>query len=162
MKLELRATFRNCNNGEILLKQVSHFMLYDQVNNQNNHCWVETINITSISWYNVSLSVNVLYVPDFLRNGRSRFDPRQGQTIFPLASVSRPAVGPTQPLVQWVPGVPSPGVKRGRGVTLTTHPIYCRGREWVGAIPPLPPSASMACSETALLYFTCQIKKWRI
>jgi hypothetical protein len=24
--------------------------------------------------------------------------------------------------VQWVPGVLSPGVKRGRGMTLTTHP----------------------------------------
>jgi hypothetical protein len=32
-----------------------------------------------------------------------------------------PALGPTQPPVQWVPGVLSPGVKRGRGVTLTTH-----------------------------------------
>jgi hypothetical protein len=39
-----------------------------------------------------------------------------------LASVSRPALGPTQPPVQWVPGVLSPGVKRGWGVTLTTHP----------------------------------------
>jgi len=37
--------------------------------------------------------------------------------------VSRPALRPTQPLVQWVPGVLSPGVKRGRGVTLATHPI---------------------------------------
>jgi hypothetical protein len=45
---------------------------------------------------------------------------RQGQKIFPLASVSRPALRPTHP--QWVPGVLSPGVKRGRGVTLTTHP----------------------------------------
>jgi hypothetical protein len=27
-----------------------------------------------------------------------------------------------EPPVQWVPGVLSPGVKRGRGVTLTTHP----------------------------------------
>jgi hypothetical protein len=32
------------------------------------------------------------------------------------------ALGPTQPPVQWVPGVLSPGVKRGRGVMLTTHP----------------------------------------
>jgi hypothetical protein len=42
---------------------------------------------------------------------RSGFDPRQGQRIFPLSSVSRPALGPTQPPVQWVPGVLSPGVK---------------------------------------------------
>jgi hypothetical protein len=40
--------------------------------------------------------------------------------LFSVASVSRPAVGPTQPPVQWVPGVLSPGVKRGRGVMLTT------------------------------------------
>jgi hypothetical protein len=45
-----------------------------------------------------------------------------GQRIFPVASVSRPALGPTQPPVQWVPGVLSPGVYPGRGVTLTTHP----------------------------------------
>jgi hypothetical protein len=49
-------------------------------------------------------------------------DPRQGQRIFPLASVSRPVLRPTQPPVQWVPGILSPGVKRGLGVTLTTHP----------------------------------------
>jgi hypothetical protein len=67
--------------------------------------------------------------------------------------VYRPALGPTQSPVQWVPGVLSQGVKRGRGVTLTTHPIYCRGREWVGAILPLPASAAMVCSGTALLYF---------
>jgi hypothetical protein len=42
---------------------------------------------------------------------------------FPLAPASRPAMGPTQPPIQCVPGVLSPGVKRGRGVTLTTHPI---------------------------------------
>jgi hypothetical protein len=40
-----------------------------------------------------------------------------------LASVSRPALGPTQSPVQWVPGVLSPGLKSGRGVTLTIHPI---------------------------------------
>jgi hypothetical protein len=60
------------------------------------------------------------------------------ERIFPLASVSRPALRPTQPPVQWVQGVLSPGLKRGRRVTLTIHPIQCRGREWVGAISPLP------------------------
>jgi hypothetical protein len=32
-----------------------------------------------------------------------------------LSCVSRPTVGPTQPTVQWVPGVLSVGVKRGPG-----------------------------------------------
>jgi hypothetical protein len=34
-----------------------------------------------------------------------------GQRIFPVTSVSRPALRPTQPPAQWVPGVLSPGVK---------------------------------------------------
>jgi hypothetical protein len=34
---------------------------------------------------------------------------RQGQRIFPLASESRPDLGLTQPPVQWVLGVLSPG-----------------------------------------------------
>jgi hypothetical protein len=58
----------------------------------------------------------------WLRTGQPGFEPRQGQKIFLLACASRPALGPTQSLVQWVPGVLSPGVKRGRGVILTTHP----------------------------------------
>jgi hypothetical protein len=41
---------------------------------------------------------------------------------FLVASVSRPALRPTQPPVQWVPGVLSPGLKCGRGVTLITLP----------------------------------------
>jgi hypothetical protein len=48
--------------------------------------------------------------------------PGRGKRIFPLASVSRPALGPTQPPVRWVPRFLSPGVKRGRDVTLTAHP----------------------------------------
>jgi hypothetical protein len=38
-----------------------------------------------------------------------------------IFSLSRPALGPTQPPVQWVPGL-SQGVKYGRSVLLTTHP----------------------------------------
>jgi hypothetical protein len=48
--------------------------------------------------------------------------PGRGERIFHLSSVSRPALGPTQPPVQLVPGVISPGLKRSRGVTITTHP----------------------------------------
>jgi hypothetical protein len=48
--------------------------------------------------------------------------PAEAKGFFPLASVSRTALGPTQSPVQWVPGFLSPGLKRGRGVTLTTHP----------------------------------------
>jgi hypothetical protein len=48
-----------------------------------------------------------------LRAGRSGIESR-GRRYFPHAS--RPALGPTQPPIQWVPGL-SPGVKRpGRGV----------------------------------------------
>jgi hypothetical protein len=42
-------------------------------------------------------------------SGRSGFDLRQRQRIFPLTFVSRPALGLTQTLVQWVPGDLSPG-----------------------------------------------------
>jgi hypothetical protein len=58
----------------------------------------------------------------WLQAGRLGFGPRQGQIIFLLAPASRLALGPNQPPIEWVPGVLSPGVKRGRGVTLTTHP----------------------------------------
>jgi hypothetical protein len=47
--------------------------------------------------------------------------PAKAKRIFTLASVSIPALGPSQPPVQWMPGVLSSGVKRGRGVTLTTR-----------------------------------------
>jgi hypothetical protein len=40
--------------------------------------------------------------------------PLKRQRTFPLCSVSRPALRPTQPPIQWVPEVFFPGVKRGR------------------------------------------------
>jgi hypothetical protein len=70
---------------------------------------------------------------------------------------ARPPLGPTKPPVQRVLEVLSPEVKRGRGVVVTIHTIQCRGREWAGAVPPLHPSASMACRGTALLFYLLRI-----
>jgi hypothetical protein len=47
-----------------------------------------------------------------LRAGRSGFDSRQGMGIFLFTTASRPALGPTQPPIQWVSGFISPGVKQ--------------------------------------------------
>jgi hypothetical protein len=67
-----------------------------------------------LNWYGV-----------WLRSGRSGDRgsiPGRGERIFPLDSLSRPALGPTLHHIHWVPGVLSPGLKCGRDVTLTTHP----------------------------------------
>jgi hypothetical protein len=64
--------------------------------------------------------------------------------------VSRPDLGPTQPPVQWVAGFFSPGVKRGRVVTLTTHPHPMPRSGMSRSYTSSPPSASVACSGTAL------------
>jgi hypothetical protein len=73
--------------------------------------------------------------------------------IFLLASASRPALGPTQPSVQWVPEVLSPEVKRGRGLMLTAHSHLVPRLSMSRSCTSSPPCASMACSRTALLFF---------
>jgi hypothetical protein len=75
--------------------------------------------------------------------------PRQGQKIHPT-SASRPALGPTQPPVQWVPGALSLGVKHGR----TTHPLLVSCLRKSRSYTSFPPSISKACRGTILLYFT--------
>jgi hypothetical protein len=50
-----------------------------------------------------------------LRPGRPAFNFRQGQEIFLYSTAPRPALGPMQPPVQWVPGF------FPRGVQLTIH-----------------------------------------
>jgi hypothetical protein len=71
----------------------------------------------------------------WLRARQSGFDPRQGQRIFLLAPASIPALGPTQPPIQWV----SKGVKRGRDVTLTTHPHLVPGLSMSRSYTSSPP-----------------------
>ena len=51
--------------------------------------------------------------------------------------LSRPALGPTQPPLQWVPRL-SWGVKSGRGMTLTPHPLLVLWSRKGRAIPLLP------------------------
>jgi hypothetical protein len=66
-----------------------------------------------------------------------------GTGFFPLTSTCRPALGPTQPPVQWVPGALSLGVKRGRGVMLTSHtllvPRLRKSRRYTSSSPPPQP-----------------------
>jgi hypothetical protein len=57
---------------------------------------------------------NTTYYTDVYHAADQSSIPGRGERIFPLTSVSRPALGPTQPPVQRVPGILSPGVKSGR------------------------------------------------
>jgi len=46
-----------------------------------------------------------------LQVGWLAFDSRQGQEFFLFTTMSRPALGPIQPPIQWAPQALSPGVK---------------------------------------------------
>jgi hypothetical protein len=81
--------------------------------------------------------------------GRPAVNPRQRQRIFHLASASTSALVPTQPLSSGYRGS-FPELKRGRFVTLTTHPHLVPRPRMSRSYTSSPPSASMACSGTAL------------
>jgi hypothetical protein len=97
----------------------------------------------------VSMCSSISKVSDYGLDDRGLI-PGRGKGFFPLASVFRPALRPAQPPVQWVPGVLSPGVKRGRGVKLTTQPHLVPRSRMSRSYTSSPPSASMACSGTSL------------
>jgi hypothetical protein len=72
--------------------------------------------------------------------------------IFLLSSVSRPALESTQPPVQWVPGVLSPGLNHDRVVMLTTHPHLVSVSKMSRSYSSSPPAPPWMCCGTALLY----------
>jgi hypothetical protein len=51
-----------------------------------------------------------------------RFDCRRGLGIFLFDTVSRTALGPTHPPIQWVPDALSPGLKRPELEADHSHP----------------------------------------
>jgi hypothetical protein len=83
-----------------------------------------------------------------LQTGRQGIDTCQRQTIFPLACVQ--TTSEAHPAYCTM----VPRAKRGRGVTLTTHPyILPTSRMSRSYVLPLPLSACMASSGAASLYF---------
>jgi hypothetical protein len=88
--------------------------------------------------YTKTIGVGVSIVSDYRPDGRG--------SIFLLASVSRPDLSPTQPLIQWVPGV-----KRSLGVMLTTHPHLVPRSRMNRNYSSSPPRHLHGCSRTALI-----------
>jgi hypothetical protein len=73
---------------------------------------------------------------DGLRAGRSRLNSRQGKENFLCSTASRPALGPTQPPIQWVLGAPSHGAKQQRREADHSLPPNAEVTN-DGAVPPL-------------------------
>jgi hypothetical protein len=107
-----------------------------------------TLNIKQKTLRNIKIrSANIFQICPFLFGAgvaqcnvwiqtRPVFDPRQRQRMFPLTSVSRPALRPTQPPVQWVPGALSLGGKEqpGRDADHSPH-LMPKSRMSKGYIP---------------------------
>jgi hypothetical protein len=125
-------TFRNACNFNSMSPKCLHSVIHKGITTFNS-MWsftstnvdymISLVRCLGTETYLVARSVQCL-TTDWMTGVRSQTKAeQQRQRIFLLVSASRPALRLTQPLIQWVPGVLSPGVKRGRGVMLTTHPI---------------------------------------
>jgi hypothetical protein len=78
--------------------------------------------ITTVLFHHRPLSISrlVIYIG---------FDSRRCN-VFLFSTASRPALGLTQPPIQWVPGASSPGVKRPEAWSWPVTSIQRRGQEW--------------------------------
>jgi hypothetical protein len=82
--------------------------------------------------------------------------------IFLLAHTSRPALGPTQPPIQWEPGALTPGVKRpGREADHSRH-LVPRSRT-IGVLPPTLVLMAWCFNEyQGQLYRTCDLYRFTL
>jgi hypothetical protein len=113
--------------GEELWQIVQTY--YNYVRLSKRFCWLQNYCISqliSTSWEK-GLTNELKGSAVSIMTGRPGFDPRRRQRIFPLLSASRPALGPTQPPVQWVPGALSPGVNAAGACCWPPTPFQCRG-----------------------------------
>jgi hypothetical protein len=78
--------------------------------------------------------------------GRSRFDPRQRREDLFSGRCVRTGCGAHPASCTVGTGGPSPGLKRGRGMTLTTHPHLVPRSRMSRSYIPLHPISFLACS----------------
>jgi hypothetical protein len=91
-----------------------------------------------------------------LETGQSMFDTRQRRKDFSSSLCVQTGSGAHPASVRWVPRILSPGLKRSRGVTLTTHPHLVLRSSMRRSYNSSPQSAFMVFSATALA-FKCSI-----
>jgi len=102
------------NSGFKGLKVLFRFAVFEQK-------VLDFLNVTSINGWHMFLCGpgSVVGIATGYGLDGPGIESRWGRDFLHL---SRPALGPTQPPVQWIPCL-SPGVKSGRGVTLIPHPL---------------------------------------
>jgi hypothetical protein len=81
---------------------------------------------------------------------RSKFDPRRRQKDISFNLWVQTCSGAHPASYSMGTGGPFPEGKCAGAWRWPLTPIYCRGREWVGATPPLPPAPPYVCCGTAL------------
>jgi hypothetical protein len=83
---------------------------------------------------------SVAATTDYVRAGRPRFDCQQWKMLL-FSTVSRPALGPSQPPIQWVPEALSRGVRR-QGHEADHSPPFSAEVKNGEVKPPLPHTSS--------------------